>query len=75
MFNHLMCVGNKSGDRFKIDMLTTFFKRVIFLAVFCLQGDFSVPGGGDRPGERPGPHQVRGVDPRRPRGQTPHRSG
>lgn len=48
--------------------------EVVF-SVFSLQRDFSVPGGGDWPGERLGPHQVCGVDTRRPRGQTSHRSG
>lgn len=48
---------------------------VHFNVVFCLQGDFSVPGGGNRLRERLGPHKVRGVDTRGPRGQTAHRPG
>lgn len=48
---------------------------VHFNVVFCLQGDFSIPGGGNRLRERLGPHKVRGVDTRGPRGQTPYRPG
>lgn len=44
------------------------YSCVCGFALFCLQGDFPLPGGGDRPGERFGPHQVCCVHPRRPRG-------
>lgn len=48
---------------------------VHFDVVFCLQGDFSIPGGGNRLRERLGPHKVRGVNTRGPRGQTAHCPG